>query len=195
MQKIFSRERPRHQGCQYPDGQNVLLVNRLTGEIGEMAELAYQEFKDSVDDKIATQLVPNQQRPVRRREVQCTSEPGSNRPLKKARTMSVASMPVTSPVARVQLPPPPRFSQALVRSSVKNGNMAARAIRDSTPESVTARVTISDKLATRVNTFDKLSARGNSAECGYKEEVKSQTADSVSGAQSSHHSEAEEEGY
>jgi hypothetical protein len=32
------------------------LVNRLTGEV---AELTYQEFKDSVDDKIATQFVLN----------------------------------------------------------------------------------------------------------------------------------------
>ena len=52
----------RHQGCKYPDGQNVLLVNRL---IGGVAELAYQEFKDSVDDKIATHLVSNQPRPAK----------------------------------------------------------------------------------------------------------------------------------
>ena len=189
MQKnIFGRERPRHQGCQYPDGQNVLLVNRL---IGEVAELAYQEFKDSVDDKIATQLVSNQPRPAKTgTQKRSTSEPRSNRPL-KARTMSVASMPVTSPVARVQPPPPPRFNQAPLRSSVKNDNVAARDIKDSTPWSVTARVTTSDKLATRVNKFDKLSVRGNRAECGSKGEVKSQTAISVSVAQSSHHSEQE----
>jgi hypothetical protein len=113
--KIFSRERPRHQGCQYPDGKNVLLVNKLTGEIGEVAELAYQEFR-------ATVL--NQPRPAKTgTQKRRTSEPRSNRPLKKARTMSVASMPVISPVARVQPPPPPRFSQAPVRSSVKNDNV------------------------------------------------------------------------
>ena len=135
--KIFSRERPRHQGCQYPDGQNVLLVNRLIGEIGEVAELAYQEFKDSVDDKIATQLVPNQPRPAHTgTKTRSTSEPRRNRPLKKARTMSVSSLPVTSPVARVQPPPPPRFSQAPVMSSV---NVAARAIRYLTPGSVTVK--------------------------------------------------------
>ena len=85
--------------------------------------------------------------------------------------MSVASMPVTSPVARVQPPPPPRFNQAPLKSSVKNDNVAARAIKDSTPGSVTARVTTSDKLATRVNNVEKLSARGNRAECGSKGEV------------------------
>ena len=94
---IFILERPRHQGCQYPDGQNVLLVNRLTGEV---AELTYQEFKDSVDDKIATRFVPNQPRPAKTgTEKRSTSEPRSNRPHKKDMTMSVASMPVTSPVA------------------------------------------------------------------------------------------------
>jgi hypothetical protein len=159
----------RHQGCKYPDGQNVLWVNRL---IGGVAELAYQEFKDSVDDKIATHLVSNQPRPAKTgTQKRSTSEPRSNRPLKKARTMSVASMPVTSPVARVQPPPPPRFNQAPLKSSVKNDNVAARAIKDSTPGSMTARVTTSDKLATRVNNFDKLSARGNRAECGSKGEV------------------------
>ena len=75
----------RHQGCKYPDGQNVLLVNRL---IGGVAELAYQEFKDSVDDKIATHLVSNQPRPAKTgTQKRSTSEPRSNRPLKKARTM------------------------------------------------------------------------------------------------------------
>jgi hypothetical protein len=114
------------------------LVNRLIGEIGEVAELAYQEFKDSVDDKIATQLVPNQPMPAHTgTKKRSTSEPRRNRPLKKARTMSVASMPVTSPVARVQPPPPPpRFSQAPVMSSV---NVAARAIRYLTPGSVTVK--------------------------------------------------------
>jgi hypothetical protein len=186
--KIFSRERPRHQGCQYPDRQNVLLVNRL---IGEVAKLAYQEFKDSVDDKIATQLVSNQPRPAKTgTQKRSTSEPRSNRPLKKARTMSIASMPVTSPVARVQPPPPPSFNQAPLRSSV-NDNVAARAIKDSTPGSVTARVTTSDKLATRVNNVDKLSARGNRAESGSNGEVKSRTTISVSVAQSSHYSEQE----
>ena len=88
------------------------MVNRLTGEIGEVAELAYQEFKDSVDDKIATQFVPNQPRPAKTgTQKRSTSEPRSNRPLKKAMTMSVASMPVTSPVASVQPPPPPKFRQ------------------------------------------------------------------------------------
>ena len=100
-------------------------------------------------------------------------------------------MPAISPMTRVQPPPPHRFSQAPVRSSVKNDNVAARAIRDSTPGSVTARVTTSDKLATRVNTFDKLSGRGNRAECGSRGEVKSQRSDSVSVVQSSHHSEQE----
>ena len=157
----------------------------MTGEIGEVAELAYQEFR-------ATVL--NQPRPAKTgTQKRRTSEPRSNRPLKKARTMSVASMPVISPVARVQPPPPHRFSQAPVRSSVKNDNVAARAIRDSTQGSVTARVTTSDKLATRVNTFDKLSARGNRAECGSRGEVKSQRSDSVSVVQSSHHSETEGE--
>ena len=95
--------------------------------------------------------------------------------------MSVASLPVTSPVTRVQPPPPPRFSQASVRSSFKDDIVAARGIRDSTPGSVTARVTTSDKL----------SARGNRAECGSKGEVRSQTAISVSVVQSSRHSEQE----
>jgi hypothetical protein len=182
--KIFSWERPRHQGCQHPDGKNVLLVNKLTGEIGDVAELAYQEFRATV----LNQLRPAKTGTQKRR----TSEPRSNRPLKKARMMSVASMPVI-PVARVQPTPLPRFSQAPVRSSIKNDNVAARAIRDSTPGSVTARVTTSDKLATRVNTFDKMSARGNRAECGSRGEVKSQRSDSVSVAQSSHHSETEGE--
>ena len=181
--QIFSRERPRHQGCQYPDGQNVLLVNILTGEIGEVAELAYQEFKASVDDTIATLLVSNQPRPEKTgTQKRSTSEPRSNRPLKKARTMSVVSLPITSPVARVQPPPPPRFSQAPVRSSFKDDSVAARVIRDSTPWSVTARVTTSDKL----------SARGKRVECGSKGELKCQTAANVLVAQSSHHSEAEE---
>ena len=87
-------------------------VNTLMGRmsywlIEEVAELAYQEFR-------ATVL--NQPRPAKTgTQKRSTSEPRSNRPLKKARTMSVASMPVTSPVARVQPPPPPRFNQAPLR--------------------------------------------------------------------------------
>ena len=64
--QIFSRERPRHQGCQYPDGQNVLLVNRLIGG------WRTRNLRILLMTKLQLSLSPTnlgQQRPVRRREV------------------------------------------------------------------------------------------------------------------------------
>ncbi|KAK3593307.1 hypothetical protein CHS0354_031367 [Potamilus streckersoni] len=56
--KIFGRRGVRNQNCIFVDGNQVVMVNRLTGITGPEAEHQMQEFLAGVDQKVVPNLLP-----------------------------------------------------------------------------------------------------------------------------------------
>ena len=129
--RLFGRGGQEHTGCKYPEGDQVVLVERVSGRSGGDVEQSYEAYKDSVNSKISEKLAPP---PAPKRARSLSAGPSESGSRKRARSVRnyrsasvnqksarrsysvVATAPapavVTSPVARVAPPPPPTFASA-----------------------------------------------------------------------------------